>query len=109
MAAAAETKERIEILDALRGFALLGILLANILYWSGWLMMTSEQKLAFAGADAVNWQYRFHNLLVDGKFYTIFSLLFGTGFALQIARLSSRGVNGLHIYRRRVPTFKVRY
>lgn len=102
MVTASERKERIEILDALRGFALLGILLANILYWSGWSAMTLEQKVAFAGADTVQWQYRFHHLFIDGKFYTIFSLLFGAGFALQIARLSLRGVDGLRIYRRRV-------
>ncbi len=97
-----ERAERIEILDALRGFALFGILLANMLYWSGWGAMTEEQRIAFAGAEAAAWQYRFHHLLVDGKFYTIFSLLFGTGFALQIARLSARGIEGLRVYRRRV-------
>jgi len=102
MATAKERVERIELLDALRGFALFGILLANILTWSGWLAMTEEQRVAFAGADAVAWQYRFHHLFVDGKFYTIFSLLFGTGFALQIARLSARGIDGLRVYRRRV-------
>jgi uncharacterized protein len=102
MAAATGRAERIELLDALRGFALFGILLANILYWAGWGMMTEEQRTALAGADAVAWQYRFHHLLVDGKFYTIFSLLFGVGFALQIARLSARGLEGLRIYRRRV-------
>ena len=100
--AATERAERIELLDSLRGFALLGILLANMLYWSGWGAMTAEQRISFAGAEAVEWQYRFHHLLVDGKFYTIFSLLFGTGFALQIARLSARGLEGLRIYRRRV-------
>lgn len=102
MTAATAKAERIELLDALRGFALLGILLANMLYWSGWGAMTEEQRVAFAGVEAVKWQYRFHHLLIDGKFYTIFSLLFGTGFALQIARLSSRGIDGLRIYRRRV-------
>ena len=102
MATATERAERIELLDALRGFALFGILLANMLYWSGWGAMTGEQRLAFAGAEAVAWQYRFHHLLVDGKFYTIFSLLFGIGFALQIARLSARGIAGLRVYRRRV-------
>ena len=102
MAAATERAERIELLDALRGFALFGILLANMLYWSGWGAMTEAQRVAFAGAEAVTWQYRFHHLLVDGKFYTIFSLLFGVGFALQIARLSARGLEGLRIYRRRV-------
>lgn len=102
MAAATGSAERIEILDALRGFALFGILLANILVWSGWVLMTDAQRLALAGNDAVAWQYRFHHLLVDGKFYTIFSLLFGAGFALQISRLAARGADGLRIYRRRV-------
>jgi len=102
MVAATDRKERIETLDALRGLALFGILLANILYWSGWTFMTPGQLLAFAGADTVMWQYRFHHLLIDGKFYTIFSLLFGAGFALQIGRLSARGADGMRIYRRRV-------
>ena len=102
MAAATKRAERIELLDALRGFALFGILLANILFWSGWVLMTEEQRIAFAGSETATWQYRFHHLLVDGKFYTIFSLLFGVGFALQIARLSARGLEGLRIYRRRV-------
>lgn len=100
--AATRRVERIELLDALRGFALFGILLANMLYWSGWGVMTEDQRIAFAGAEAATSQYRFHHLLVDGKFYTIFSLLFGAGFALQIARLSARGLEGLRIYRRRV-------
>lgn len=99
---AATAAERIETLDALRGFALLGILLANILYWSGWGLMTEQQHVALAGADSALWQYRFHHLLVDGKFYTLFSLLFGAGFALQLARIEGRGGNGLAIYRRRV-------
>lgn len=100
--AAATPAERIEALDALRGFALLGILLANILVWSGWGLMTKDQQLALAGADGALWQYRFHHLVVDGKFYTLFSLLFGAGFALQLARIEGRGGNGLAIYRRRV-------
>lgn len=102
MVVAVGSKERIETLDALRGFALFGILLANILYWSGWIFRTPEQLLAFAGAETILWQYRFHHMLIDGKFYTIFSLLFGAGFALQIGRLQARGADGLRIYRRRV-------
>ena len=98
----AAAAERVEVLDALRGLALFGILLANILYWSGWGMVTDAQRLHWAGADAVLWQYRFHHLLVDGKFYTVFSLLFGVGFALQLERLARRGHDGLRIYRRRV-------
>lgn len=102
MGAATGKAERIELLDALRGFALLGILLANILYWSGWVLMTEDQRIALAGTDVTAWQYRFHHLVVDGKFYTIFSMLFGVGFALQLARLTAKGRAGLLIFRRRV-------
>ena len=94
--------ERIELIDALRGFALFGILLANILYWSGWIFMTAEQQSALAGADGAAWQYRFHHMFVDGKFYTLFSLLFGIGFAVQLDRLDRKGADGVRIFRRRL-------
>jgi uncharacterized protein len=94
--------DRLAAVDALRGLALFGILLANVLYWSGWGLMTDAQRVALAGPDAAEWQWRFHHLLVDGKFYTLFSLLFGAGFALQLERLARRGHDGLRIYRRRV-------
>lgn len=98
----APAEERLAVVDALRGFALFGILLANVLYWSGWGMATDAQRLAWGGATGELWQYRFHHLLVDGKFYTLFSFLFGAGFALQLERLLRRGHDGLRIYRRRV-------
>lgn len=102
MAEASLGSERIPQLDALRGFALFGILLANILAWSGWFLISHEENAMRFGTDAVAWQYRFHHLLIDGKFYTIFSLLFGAGFALQIARLQARGAPSMKIYRRRL-------
>jgi uncharacterized protein len=94
--------DRIPLLDALRGFALFGILLANILYWSGWVLVTETERQAMATSLEQLWQYRFHHLLVDGKFYTLFSFLFGVGFAIQLDRLERRGANGLRIYQRRV-------
>lgn len=100
--AAAPPAERIDALDALRGLALFGILLANILYWSGWTFLQPEQKAALGGTGGVTAQYAFHHLLVDGKFYTLFSLLFGAGFALQLDRLTRRGANGIAIFRRRL-------
>jgi uncharacterized protein len=92
----------VELLDALRGFALFGILLANILYWSGWIFLQPAQRIAIAGGDGVAAQYLFHHAFVDGKFYTIFSLLFGIGFALQLRRLEGRGLDGPRIFRRRL-------
>ena len=94
--------DRIECIDALRGFALLGIFLANILYWSGWILITEQQRLALGGESGMLWQNRFHHIFIDGKFYTLFSLLFGAGFALQLERLTRRGADGLRIYRRRI-------
>lgn len=98
----AAATERIELLDGLRGFAVLGILLANILYWSGWIFMEEKQHLALAGRETVEAHRFLHALLIDGKFYTIFSLLFGIGFSLQLDRLDRRGADGVRIYLRRV-------
>lgn len=48
---AAPAEERIELLDALRGFALFGILLANIFYWSGWVLVTDAERQMMATPD----------------------------------------------------------
>lgn len=101
-AAPAPPLDRLSVLDALRGFALLGILLANALGWAGWLMVDEAGKVAWAGETTALWQYRLHHLLVDGKFYTLFSLLFGLGFALILERMARKGHDGLRIYRRRI-------
>ena len=96
------TRDRIEQVDALRGFALFGILLANILVFSGWVFLDGPGRAALAGDDVAAWQHRFHQFAIDGKYYTLFSLLFGAGFALQLERLTRRGADGLRIYRRRI-------
>ncbi|HEY0327008.1 MAG TPA: DUF418 domain-containing protein [Allosphingosinicella sp.] len=101
-AAPGPTTDRIDLLDALRGFALFGILLANILYWSGWIFMQEPARLALAGEAGMRAQHLFHHALIDGKFYTLFSLLFGIGFSLQLSRLERRGANGVRIFRRRL-------
>jgi uncharacterized protein len=86
----------------LRGFALLGISLVNILYWSGWVLMTPSQQVAHAGADPTRLQGFLERLLLDGKFYTLFSLMFGVGCALQLQRLQAGGHDGVRVYRRRM-------
>ncbi|MEZ0243340.1 MAG: DUF418 domain-containing protein, partial [Sphingomonas sp.] len=101
-AAPVTAAERIDLLDGLRGFALFGILLANILYWSGWLFLPHDRAIAISGETQFVVEAFLHKLLIDGKFYTIFSLLFGLGFALQLSRLEKRGADGVRIYRRRL-------
>ena len=79
-------KERHVILDALRGLALLGIALANFPEFALWTFLSADEQQAMktAGIDEVVRHLQY--LLVDGKFYTIFSLLFGVGFSLILSR-----------------------
>lgn len=102
-AAVGPARNRIDLLDALRGFALLGILLVNIRSWSGWFSLEPAQRDALAGGAESTWWHQFLvTAVLEGKFYTIFSFLFGLGFALQLSRLERRGAAGVSIYRRRL-------
>jgi uncharacterized protein len=71
--------ERIHALDALRGFALGGIHIVNI-----------YQQLVFAGTGSVGELPAFVRLAFYERFLTIFSILFGVGFALFLERASAR-------------------
>ena len=79
-------KKRYIILDALRGFALLGICLANYPEFSLYSFLSAEDaaRLQTPGLDRVL-RYLLY-FFVDGKFYTTFSLLFGIGFSIPYNR-----------------------
>jgi uncharacterized protein len=72
--------QRTTLLDALRGFALFGVVWSNYAFLSAWVFLSPEEQAALTGGwwDAVLGP--FHDILIDGKFYSIFSLLFGIGF-----------------------------
>ncbi|WP_372012437.1 DUF418 domain-containing protein [Pseudoxanthomonas sp. 10H] len=77
--------ERIASLDVLRGFALAGILLMNMEAFVGPVMGSyTGLDRGLSGADlfADGLVYFF----VQGKFFTLFSLLFGMGFAMMVQR-----------------------
>lgn len=75
------SNERIYMLDVIRGFALLGILLMNIEYFQRPLTaMMFGFDSSLQGLDhSVAWTVF---TFVQGKFYTMFSLLFGIGFVI---------------------------
>jgi uncharacterized protein len=100
VASPAAVSERHVVMDALRGFALLGIFLANILLFSGWFFL-SEQQRANLSPGGYQWLEYLLTVLIDGKFYTLFSFLFGLGFALQLHRLEGRGPGATRLYLRR--------
>ena len=86
--------DRILSLDILRGWAVFGMLIVNMGYFSSQPLQRPE------GADAV--AAVLVQLLASGKFWTLFSILFGYGFALQMSRASARGDLFLPVYLRRL-------
>ena len=89
------TSERADLLDALRGFALFGVLASNMVGFSGSLNEHVDLSTAATLTEfGLDW-------LMHGKFYSIFALLFGIGFALQLGRLEARG-EGIARYMRRL-------
>ena len=86
MTTTAPTTERIQTLDILRGIAVGGILLANVLVFFGLFIGPPEMAAALKTVQWDEIALFFDKVFVDGKFYSIFSLLFGIGFGLQLAR-----------------------
>jgi len=95
-------KDRVEVIDALRGFAVLGILLANIMSYSGFKFLPIEdiKQLPSFGTDLLI--YKLNAIFVDTKFYTIFSLLFGIGFYFQFNKNRMNQHDFMKTYYRRL-------
>ncbi|WP_225409080.1 DUF418 domain-containing protein [Stigmatella hybrida] len=92
---AAPPSERYPLIDALRGFALAGVLLVNLgpLTLYEFLDAQARAALPTAGFDRAALQGM--EALVNIKAATLFSLLFGLGFALQLDRARARGRGGV--------------
>jgi uncharacterized protein len=95
------TAERIDLVDVLRGLAVCGILIGNMQWFSGYGMVPATlYDQTFSQADKIV-QFLVH-FFVEGKFYSIFSFLFGFGFALQISRAEQRGDATPRLFKRRL-------
>src|SRR5688500_18556301 len=93
--------QRIEALDVVRGFALLGIFLMNIEYFNRTL--SSLDQGMPTGLTGIDWFASwFIAYFVQGKFWTMFSLLFGMGFAVMMTRAEQAGREFKIVYLRRV-------
>ncbi len=92
--------ERIETLDVLRGLAICGILIGNMQWFSGYGMMPRALASQSPPIDQIT-RFLVH-FFIEGKFYSIFSFLFGFGFALQIARAEERGDTKASLFKRRL-------
>ena len=96
------SSERFIILDVLRGIALLGICLANFPEFALYTFLDKEvvDAMPTAGVDHIVKYFQY--IFIDGKFYTLFSLLFGIGFTIIISNLLKKNDNGLLIFFRRM-------
>jgi uncharacterized protein len=97
-----DPSQRIEVIDTLRGFALLGILLANIISWSGIKFMPFTTIKEWPNLSVDLFIYQLNGFLVDTKFYTIFSLLFGIGFYIQFNKNRNNQQSFMKMYYRRL-------
>ena len=96
-----QTTQREIFMDVLRGFAILGIFIANLNGFS-WYNGSAKATGPYLLPGADNTMSFLHQMFIEGKFYSIFSLLFGWGIALQFKRAEEKGINALPTVRRRL-------
>src|SRR5438132_1465135 len=94
--------ERITTLDALRGFALLGILTMNMQSFS-MIGAAYFNPTAYGDLTGVNyWVWYLCAVFADSKFMTIFSMLFGAGIVLMTGRAEASGRRAALLHYRRM-------
>ena len=84
-------QQRINSIDVLRGVAVLGILLMNIVAMGLPHWAYDDPTVAGNNAPIDYWTWAINAVLFEGKMRTIFSMLFGAGVILITARLEERG------------------
>jgi uncharacterized protein len=94
--------ERSDILDILRGFALFGVLMDNVFGFTGWGFLTQANREALSTWPADGIIGLLEQIFINGKFYSLFSLLFGIGFSIILIRNEQKGINPLKIFYRRL-------
>ena len=95
--------ERISSVDVLRGFALLGILLMNIVGFGLYFSAYDDPTVA-GGATGINlWIWIVMHVLAEGKMRCLFSMVFGASMILLTSRAEERagGTASADIYYRR--------
>lgn len=95
--------ERLTLVDVLRGFALFGVFASNLTIWlSGRVFLPPDRIEPMMAKPVNNIAGYLFSFLIVGKFITIFSFLFGLGFAIQMIRAEERGASMAPVYARRI-------
>ena len=96
------TEQRHISLDAMRGFAVMGILAMNIIGFAmpEWAYVTPAAYGTDTLADQIAWAFSF--IFIDGKMRGLFSLLFGASMMLIIDRATAKGESPAQVHYRRM-------
>mgnify|MGYP001009382156 CR=1 FL=1 len=96
------SRDREVFMDVLRGFSILGIFIANLhsLSWYNFTDPAATGSMLLPGTDRK--VLFLHHMFIEGKFYSIFSFLFGWGMIMQLKGADAKGVHGKPIIRRRL-------
>ena len=95
-------QERINSLDFLRGIAVLGILIINIESFA-FTVQFSPYLYGFVSDLDITFRYWVY-FIAQGKFFTMFAVLFGVSFYLMLERLQEKhkNINVFNVYTRRL-------
>ena len=88
-----QASERLLVLDALRGFALLGIMFVNYTWFSGFAVQLGANPERVGELGTLELDTIVHRLvvfLVEAKFWSMFAFLFGAGLGMQWMRFDDR-------------------
>ena len=101
--APATAAERLGSLDFIRGFAVLGILAANIVaFGQPWSAYAWPDGFLSGHDQTADWLWVAQFVLIDGKMRGLFTVLFGAGMALFMEKAWERGASRSLLARRLV-------
>src|SRR5699024_9055989 len=86
---------RINVIDLIRGFAFIGLPFVNVLALCG-------SNINLSGAQMDVWIQRFLYIFVEGRFYAIFSFLFGLGIWIFLSRAKEKNNQPYALFIRRM-------
>jgi uncharacterized protein len=93
--------QRFESLDLMRGIAIIGILLINI-QSIGFVFSSYFNPFVGDNLTGLNlFSWLFTHIVIDQKFYTIFSMLFGASIVLLASRMKEKGLSPAKYHYRR--------
>ncbi len=95
-----EQKERAIIVDTLRGFALVGVLIANFTSFTDQQVPADILNSISSPLDVT--LMHINTVFFEWKFMTLFSILFGYGFGLLLTSVEKKNINPNSFFLRRM-------